>query len=367
MERRIAQKRVSLLKEHEGDTLTVIRNPGIIERLLNDVHSYEGFKMYDISTEEDSAAILTRKLRRVKNGRCTIFLTVRDVSILPSIGPFLRTLVRLMKDVDPRQLRVLVDLTFDAKSTSASDDARRYENMAHILVRNSMGAALFLDMTLLSKRSVDLKTRNTTFHLSPLLFHLVRRISSGMPFVSTPKATKVGIPPLASTSKGESATHIVCVEKLPNLYRVLSLFNTYGLLRRLIICTHAKLCDRFRKVAREETRKLSSSVEVCRIIDEIDAADTIENIRKQSVASVVAVDLDPAALVLRYDDCGSDKILRYLRNSVGCVVWGFEKGGIPRSLVSSEDTKIQIDSRSSLNLVAALSIVLHASVDWPRA
>ena len=79
----------------------------------------------------------------------------------------------------------------------------------------------------------------------------------------------------------------------------------------------------------------------------------------------MAVDLHPNALTLDADGVDVDTIqdpmmALNLLTSCDVLIWGFEKDGIPAKLDVLSNEYVQVRCRSSLNIVAAMSIVMHA-------
>lgn len=427
---------------------TILTNPGIISRVRSDVSRYDGFDVRYANRDGVEVAILYRQ-KAVSDPResrrhpgIVVRCVIRDASLVPTVGPFIRTLVRLVTDMDTRNISFVVDLDFefpDPHGRSVGAERRYCRNVVHMLVRNSMGAALFLNLTVIVRErsrddgdeghkygddddggdvddderdtypsvvvversrwsiatipfrpkmnrrdatsgylipasvlqgfdatrmhlQIDVRGRSDTFHMSPILFHLACRLGQ----TKTKKSSTTSDAAASTTSPSASALHIVCVEKPPNLHRILSLFRTYNLLSRLYICARSTQIELFREIVANDVQILSNgdrrsraNVRVCSFEE---AASVVRSVRKISPSSAVAVDVDPAAIVLRFDD--RDRLLPLLRNPRGCVLWGFEKDGIPACLAASTDSKVEVKCRSSLNLAVAVSIVLHATAGW---
>jgi hypothetical protein len=81
------------------------------------------------------------------------------------------------------------------------------------------------------------------------------------------------------------------------------------------------------------------------------------------LSPVVGIDLHPAALTLdgSYLVTASpiSTTLRAIREA-GAIVFGYESSGIPKVIADTLDSWVQIPSRSSINVVAAMSIFLDA-------
>jgi len=152
--------------------ITTITNPGMIDRLEQDISEYERFGFAftrGTPTGTTSQSALFHRTEGIPTPTlATLWLSVSDQSLAASVGPFLRTLVRIC-DINPRSLRVYVSFdwaihippTSPSSSTivEAVDIPRRIGHEIHMMIRNSMASALFLDLhvvlpTTLSKRCV---------------------------------------------------------------------------------------------------------------------------------------------------------------------------------------------------------------------
>ncbi|KAL3809236.1 hypothetical protein ACHAXA_005284 [Cyclostephanos tholiformis] len=77
----------------------------------------------------------------------------------------------------------------------------------------------------------------------------------------------------------------------------------------------------------------------------------------------VGIDLHPTALTLEGSyNAMTSPISPALRAiwGAGAIVFGYESSGIPGVIADTLDSWVQIPSRSSINVVAAMSIVLDA-------
>jgi len=78
--------------------------------------------------------------------------------------------------------------------------------------------------------------------------------------------------------------------------------------------------------------------------------------------SMVAIDLHPSALNLDggYRETGPISPALHMIRSADAIVFGYESTGIPKVLADSVNGWVQIPSRSSINVVSAMSIILDA-------
>jgi hypothetical protein len=79
--------------------------------------------------------------------------------------------------------------------------------------------------------------------------------------------------------------------------------------------------------------------------------------------SIVGIDLHPSALTLdgyyRDTTVPISAALHMVRNA-DAIIFGYESTGIPKVLADSLNGWVQIPSRSSINVVSAMSIILNA-------
>ena len=404
---------------------TKITNPGIADRLEKDVSGFEqyGFS-FDATTKIFRAPPRPSQSSSTKscsNNHQHLWVTIPKPALVASVGPFLRTLVRMSDAIDPQILRVVVSFCWsedgDGDDGITASAAARIAHHVHMIVRNSMSAALFLTslsillpqnmpasqvrdamrenedvnyptIALLERKVEDnnydeklldgnhladakegrpsppvcidnyisfdgsgdvsarvlVQTRMCTVRLAPILYHLARALRKEPVAQVQDKSTPM---PLI----------LACVDKVANLFRIIMLARDYKAQHKVII------------VVRDERIQTRLTAEMTKFIAGLDPADkcgdgiprvetingTVALLEKECTGEIVAVDLHPDALTL---DKTSDGALSALR-SAGAVIWGFEKDGIPDAIDEMAECYVQVRCRSSLNLVAAMSVVLH--------
>lgn len=428
---------------------TKITNPGISDRLEKDVTGFEqyGFS-FDASTNTfrspspPSAQTLDSEDEDVldaKQKEAHLWVALPAPALVASVGPFLRTLVRMSDGVDPQKLRVVVSFCWseggsndacdeddgDGDGASAAAAATRVAHHVHMIVRNSMSAALFLtslSILLPTKVSVGrvrdamrknedvnypsielieridgkcylhdkqkpgaantkegrpsppvfisnyisfgdkgkvsarilVQTRMCTVRLTPVLYHLTRALRQECSVETLDDVNTV------SQLKGQSTSFpliLACVDKVANLFRILMLVRDYRAQHRLVLVVRD---ERIRKRLFSEMTKFIAGLDSSDVCGHgMPRVETIEDtaalLRDECGGNIVAVDLHADALTL---DSSRDDALSALR-SAGAVIWGFEKDGIPDAIDNIAKCYVQVRCRSSLNLVAAMSVVLH--------
>ena len=451
--------------------ITRISNPGIAERLEKDVSCFN--KSYGFEFRRgggDNGIFVSRNISSVRPIAC-IRIQVQDSSLVSSIGPFLRTLVRLcVEPIDPRSLLATVIISNCHKKKKSDDVVRSIAHEIHMLIRNSMMTALFVNLhiilppdtrrdSVLEKMkenengcyeypsvtlheysssssssslcdqmgnrkpfhielglmkessnappivtkpiprdclvkeqndgndddnacfdlsthyiSIFVTTRMCTIRLTPIIYHLSQGLSPRV-FVSRSNNTNTTTPPTATTN---NPMIVVCLEKVSNLYRVLMLARDYGGIscigqNLVIICHNDVVVETFDKAAKEFVSKNFLKREERRQKQQQqDGIDfntsccyhpkvvSIENAKTifESLSNIVGIDLHENAVTL--DGINTNSEAMTILGSAGAIIFGFESDGIPGQFNKSISQYVQVQSRTSINVVAAVAIFLHA-------
>ncbi len=503
---------------------TLLTNPGIIDRLETDVADYLhpfGFRIERISASGacdrndgggGRAAFLIPRRSRTLQPIGTIRLRVEEERLLPTVGPLLRTCVRLSHPgMSPMRLRAVVDCDFVLGEAAVNDDganskrrrrvrsngredyygdadngendenaeslkavARRMAHHVHMLVRNSMGSALCIDLVVVLPRypvkermpplsshlvesvmqnnpdacypsvrllaraviedsnvvdcggdglDLTVRTRMCTVRHSPTVFRWLYSLSWS-PFDYRSPSCREAICPLKpqmhGSGEGKAFVPIVvaCIEKVANLHRVLMLSHyldethsdntgirngnnrfdkghflesSLSLSNVVVVLPNNAGGDGRRDEVRlrEFEDAVNNFHEVVVGADrgrdgshrptfahEEHAAGIISYMIKQRYTvspsssppstrspSIVGIDLHPSALTLDGDYRDTtvpiSPAVHMVRNA-DAIIFGYESTGIPKVLADSLNGWVQIPSRSSINVVAAMSIILDA-------
>ncbi|CAJ1946766.1 unnamed protein product [Cylindrotheca closterium] len=474
---------------------TIVSNPGITERLEQDIGCFARYGFSFRRDDETGNGVLVSPLvLPTASSFARLQITVSDVSLVASIGPFLRTLVRLcVHPIRPQSLLATVVIKGCIGSSGSSSSRRRtparkevssaeggvsaaaarsVAHAIHMLIRNSMGAALFLrlkvvlpgahgedgivvlkrDQVLLHMQrnddgcyeypsveicdhddhimltqptketpgddnarnpfSIDLglvedfegappsvtkplqqnclhgydpschfldltvSTRMCTVRLTPLLYDLSQRLLLSLLEGNIGEANVDKGRPINGAKR--SATLMICLEKVSNLYRVLMLLRDYS--RRLfqesegdtlaaeqpqlvIICKSEDVARRFDSEAQKfisknfidqkSGKKTGRAIWTPRVLS---VAQAVEFVTEEVAPSpVVGFDLDDGAVTLSEANSDAKRLLA----TAGAVLLGYESDGIPKELDKKLTDYVQIDSRTSINVVAAFSILCH--------
>lgn len=469
---------------------TIIANPGIAERIEQDIGCFCHYGFAFRRDESGNGILVSPLVLPHSSPFARLQITVSDVSLVASIGPFLRTLVRLcVHPIHPQSLLATVVIKESIGSSGSSSSRRRIPvrkevtraegdvsaarsvaHAIHMLIRNSMGAALFLclkvvlpggndaDGKTVARRdevleymqqnddgcyeypSVELcdhdeyipvqPTNGTSDKDSgrqpfPIDLGLVEEFKGAPPSITNPlhqnclagydprchfidlavstRMCTVRLTPLLydlsqrlllSLAEGNSGISnldqcrlcnivkrstmlMICLEKVSNLYRVLMLVRDYSkdLFREceddalaeqpqlIIICKSDDGARRFDAEAQKfiaknfvnhtQGNRTDRTIWTPRVLS---VAQAVEFVAKEVDPSpVVGFDLDDDAITLSESNSDAKRLL----TTAGAVLLGYESDGIPKQLEEKLTHYIQIDSRTSINVVAAFSILCH--------
>mmetsp|Transcript_27065 Transcript_27065/g.65688 ORF Transcript_27065/g.65688 Transcript_27065/m.65688 type:complete len:504 (+) Transcript_27065:101-1612(+) len=470
---------------------TIIANPGIAERLEQDIGCFGRYGFaFRRDAETGNGVLVSPSVLPSVKPFARLQINVSDVSLVASIGPFLRTLVRLcVHPIRPQSLLAIVVIKECVGSSGSSSSRRRtpvrketthadgdgsaaaarsVAHAIHMLIRNSMGAALFLrlkvvlpgshgadgnavlrrDQVLLymqqnddgcyeypsveicahdeymaqptketpnetSPFSIDLglveefegappsvtkplqqncldgydpschfldlavSTRMCTVRLTPLLYDLSQRLLMSLLEGNTDHSNVDKGHPINDVKKSATLM-MICLEKVSNLYRVLMLVRDYsGILfqeceddtlaaeqpQLVIICKSEDVARRFDLEAQKfiaknfinqtQGKKAGRVTWTPRVLSVAQAADFLT--KEVAPSPVVGFDLDDDAVTLSETNSDAKRLLA----TAGAVLLGYESDGIPKALDAKLTHYIQIDSRTSINVVAAFSILCH--------
>jgi len=514
-----AHNHIIMRNNNSGAIATRLTNPGIIDRLEQDIQDYLhefGFKIkrernqsdVDQTRQKDHQAVifiptLPYSYSNNKEDDCTtassnnnitnittpttssspigtLHLHIRNESLLPTVGPLLRTLLRLAVHIPPQSLRAILYCDFildplhklskmsalqqrDHLGRQEEIAARKMMNAVHMLVRNSMGSALCLDMVivlpcywrrrdadddngkeclLISKVAVEqamesnhdacypsihleeridndiifngcannnidntsdggaesssiqlsVTTRMCTVRHQPLLFRWLHQIGSRNQSVAEETAHSI-LPLLTRLGDHDMSLIVACIEKPGNLHRILMLCHQYrhrstSVLSNLIVVMPDEgersglkqlfqgAIDHFREtILNQDGASVHDSDEDClpTLMYEGEAVPLLwsrlhqhndngkhqdERTSSPQEHSIIGIDLHPNALTLSGYDYASQAQLALM--NADAVIFGYESTGIPRNIDDMLNNWVQIPSRSSINLVAAMSIIFDA-------
>ena len=464
---------------------TKLTNPGIIGRLEQDIQDYLHEFGFIIEREWDDvnktrlknkALLFTPSLYSNKNYEFntrrhhdplgTMHLHIEDESLLTTVGPLLRTLLRLAVHIPPQSLRAILycDFVLDplqklSKMSKLQQRehlsqqhviaAKKMVNAIHMLVRNSMGSALCLDMIIVlphycSRKNSDddtteslplsksvleqamksyhggyypsirteervvsesfsdgtneldtgvqsssiklsVSTRMCTVRHQPLLFRWLSQIGPESA-ECTEEITDCICSPKARIQSDRILIGI-CIEKPGNLHRILMLCHHYRLLLANLVVIipgdgerndlrrqFEAAIEHFREAVLDQGDTGDHQIQLPTLVREDDAVCLVRNRlkslkdeydgseAKDQDPSVIGIDLHSNALTLSGLVSRRSQAQLALERA-DAVIFGYESTGIPRDLNELLNGWVQIPSRSSINVVAAMSITFDAMFD----
>jgi hypothetical protein len=407
-----------------------------------------------------------------------LHLTIHDASLLATVGPLLRTFLRLTPHhIHPQHLRTVIRCNFsldalekinkmsldqklDHLNRQEEVNARRMTHYVHMLMRNSMGSALCLQLVIVlpcywrrksaleenvvtinggnssynrtnvpitvnsvmmamrnnpdacyptvqlieqcdtagmtedhplngeldpTALCLNVRTRMCTVRHQPLIFRWIsswQNHTINQPCeVMHPEPQRVRRLPLIVT----------CIEKVGNLHRILMLlydhhenYYTKSASERmstteLVIVmpmddkSRRNVVDAVDFIGEERGSQHHEDRENCIrpiLVYEAEAARIISElvIQRQTTCSTqalprfVGIDLHPDAHTLVGDYATASPTSPALQTvrDADVILFGYESTGIPNNIAQLVNSWVQIPSRSSINVVAAMSIVLDA-------
>lgn len=465
---------------------TRLTNPRIIDRLEQDVTDYLssfGFSFHreQIDGSSSLSAILSvpHKLYNYASPLGTLHLHVHHESLLSTVGPLLRSYLRLSPShINPLRLRAVVHCHFELDVLEKFDkmsseqkrtqlarqeelSTRRMLHHVHMLVRNSMGVALCIQLILILpyylrrelRQGEDEKQycKHISTTKSPILCDRVLNEMNCNPDACYPSIRLVGVdgegmgqdentisnpaihldvntrmctvrhqPTIfqwlhslqCASEGGRSQSEIeristmklplivLCIEKVGNLQRILMLCHDFE--KKLYQCVERqygreiswslqttlmpdvvvvlpnsnddKLLRAFEAAAIDFRRAIVGLKEDTNFntkeptfVYEEHSREKIHALinqgkKKCPEPSIIGIDLHSEALTLHGDyTTNVSPALLQMRNAES-IVFGYESTGIPDVVASELNGWVQIPSRSSINVVAATSIVLDALI-----
>jgi len=458
---------------------TTLTNPGIIDRLEQDITDYLSPFGFSIERQEiDETVSLDANNKCNNNSRSravltspslpddgpiyTLHLHIHNESLISTIGPLLRTYLRLSSpSISPIKLRSILHCNFTLdpipkytkmNTTQQNQVLKQQEELSakkiiqyiHMIIRNSMGSALCIDLMFIlpcywnrrvdsttdeSSRSrvsistesvriamqnnpdacypsvqlveqssennmdrdndtclhLDVKTRMCTVRHQPLLFRWLSTLDGSI--TNDQRDTLNEIQPQPH-DRETTPLIVACIEKVANLHRILMLLHDYdkiededessSLFSRVVIVLPNGIekdktlsefndaIDNFHKVIIDQQESHGRMYRPTLVYEDqaIEKISSMINTTPPSdQPSIIGIDLHPDALTFKGDyRTHPSSALQQMRESLA-IVFGYESTGIPEVVSRLLNSWVQIPSRSSINVVAAMSIILDAFMD----
>ena len=490
----------------DDDNCKAASNNSVSRAVLTTPHfpySYTTTTNNAISSEQHEVAATNLSSTTTSYPICTLHLHIHNESLFPTIGPLLRTYLRLSPcHISPIHLRAIIHCNhftidpltkYDKMNMQQKREllqkqeeacARMMLRNIHLVIRNSMGSALCIELIVVlpcywkrkvvedntnwnssgndegsgsnegsssapdsrtkvpisvesvkqamqnnndanyptvqlqveeqsSENMVDKDCRiggncNNTLHLhietrmctvrhQPLLFRWLHQLQYDSMLLNNDESAVCEMPNQVQPSSQQAIPLIVaCIEKVANLHRILMICYDCDknrgdddseplLLTKVVVILPNTSTDQAVKILREFNDAVDNfhkvilgqgGNDICygqryrpTFVYEEDAAEQICTIIEQhkstqssSQSSIIGIDLHPDAFTLNGDyitNRNSSAMVK-LRHA-DAIVFGYESTGIPDTISDILlNSWIQIPNRSSINVVAAITIVLDA-------
>jgi hypothetical protein len=470
---------IDIMDNGTSTTDIKLTNPGIISRLKRDIADYLSPFGYRLNTQTfdvdgTATAVLTIPGLPASEPVKTVHIYCHDENLVPTIGPLIRTYLRLSdSNLHPGKLKAVVDCKFAIRCKDATQynaekaAAKRMAHHIHMIIRNSMGSALCLDFVLvlpsfssenrslsvhavksamdnnidtcypcvtLRERSLDkicsgvgidetlylhVKSRMCTVRHQPRLFR----------WLSSPLSVE-RIKPIKCDNLVSRPIVVACIEKVANLHRILMLCHDYDistlesyedgeidksfersfLLLNVVVAIPREVSEcsydaqpnnpartrKNKKATKSLLQYFDEAIEHFHSVvfdgnkerytfyrptmlyeDEcIDILSARAKNKSAAEQTILGIDLHPNALTLGgdYEEYKNphnlQQHLKQKPNHTYCamqellksqvIVFGYESTGIPDCIQTYLNAWVQIPSRSSLNVVASMSILFDA-------
>lgn len=300
-----------------------------------------------------------------------------------NLGSFIRTIIRLLPLIDSEKLCFVIDLSLKTSSITlnyiseqldklilSSTSSILFSNCVIVLPDETFDNFLKLDhidkiknmcANIISAKDIykilDNKKPFVINHSNYSNFNLFYNFSSQTQYISivysdinlpTIYAPIGHILPLYShdfIKMNKQRKWIVCIEKVPNLYRIKGLFDKFNLIDSLCVCINNSLDI----VEENKIIKLSKDFG----IECLNSSAILCKIKEMKPTNIISVDLHPDAIIHQYNG-----IYKEFNDAV--IIFGFESSGIPKALTDISTSFFQFPARSSINVVAAVSILLSS-------
>jgi hypothetical protein len=367
-----------------------IRNQTVLKRLKLDLGIYGN---NNVTYDEKHNDIIKSDDKDIK-----LVFKINVIDLCPesvNIGSFIRTAIRLLTKFYPSQILFIIDLrrccssieelsTSKATKKSNKNLQEQISNLVKFidtLISNSTTSIVFTNVILLvsdcfqtslekqfnelEKSCVSIVTEiNQIIELKNRIPFRYNSLDAFINFDSKEEFIEMDfqdpnfsidfapmIQVLASYTPGyleksKDRIFIVCIEKIPNIYRLHGLIKKHKLENKILVCVP------------EITNNRNNAIpEIC---DQLNIQHFPVSLAKnfvlqshQNGKNIVAVDLHDSAITMKYGDR-----IEALNNSV--IIFGFESSGIPTDILSLATDFVQFEAYSSINVIAAVSILFQA-------
>jgi hypothetical protein len=374
--------------QEENKKICEINTPSIINRLKAEMDHYD----YTSFTETSDKVTITKE--NTKKFKLKFKINIVEYNKLEVIGSFIRTTVRMLNNFNPNDILFILDYS--------KCDIKMVNQLIKKLISNSTTSAIFTNTIIVLNQSnytkikiydnlcidiidnetmnkllenykplyvknynglieknlfdlfcshkqyilLDCDSINFSIIYSPLIFELATYSNK-----RNQACTEKQLVAINDIDPSSDRLYIVCIEKIPNMYRIIQLFIDYKLCNKLIIYSPLDINNPL-TIKSIKLLKDNGGVLYNKNLDESKIIDLI-NIKKREEKNIVSVDLDEKAIVYKYG-----QNITELSNSV--IIFGFESSGIPEKIRKLSNIYVQLDSKTSINVVATVSIFLYS-------
>jgi hypothetical protein len=329
---------------------------------------------------DESTNVFSKKIIETDNDFLYFYFSVHDPNTFYNIGSFIRSIIRLMINYEPKKMKFIIDISKDYDGVNFKDQIEKFIlssivtvifTNVYILLSEEL-YNLLKDIPDIKNQCVNIENINdsnkilnnrTPFVIDQLnchKFNLFNDFCSETQYISieyadpnlpTNLASITHILPLYDNDflkMKKTRFFVVCIEKVPNLERINELFKHYKLLPTLIVCI---------KDEHTTQEKINNQKIIQKCIEYGINYTTINflicRLRETKPKNIVCIDLHPEAIIHKYNNI-------YKEFNDSFIFFGFESSGIPEEIIKMSTSFFQFPARSSINVIAATSILLSS-------
>lgn len=310
------------------------------------------------------------------------------------IGSFIRTIVALLTKINPNKILIIIDMSSynDRKSINIRRiiDQLIYVSTSSVILVNVF--MILPDIVLNNKLYLKQKKQkllangvnitsntellklldnytpyNISLNNGKVYSNLFNNFNSSKNYISleyienvfantcAPIIHQLASYDISFLKSDKKRLFIICIEKISNIHRIYQLISDYNL-DNIIVCLPEFTNDNYNgiiKLCNEYKIKYYDINSIINIIDKSNYCPSQERSVELKYKNIIAVDIHKDAINFDYN-----KRIEELNDSI--LIFGYELIGIPKAIKDLCKIYLQIESRKSVNVVAALSIILSS-------
>lgn len=361
---------------NDKETCLIKKRSSVIKRIEEDINDYgDNDFVYDKLT-----SVFSKKILDNNDDFLYFYFMVHDINSYYNLGSFIRTIVRLITNYEPSKIKFLIDISKENIATTINEQIEK-------LILSSTTAVIFTNVYILLSEELYNSSHNLPNIKNQCvnienINNLAKIINNRTPFIvkeencnkfnlfnnfciksqyifmdyknykfATYYAAIGHILQLYNyeyLKMKKTRFFVVCIEKVPNLERIYELFKRNNLVEILIVCIKDSI---------SEQDKLNNRKIIDKCIDFNIKYSTINfiicKLRELKPQNIVSVDLHPDAIIHKYNNI-------YKEFNDSFIFFGFESSGIPPEIIKMSTSFFQFEARSSINVIAATSILLSS-------